>query len=602
MAVARASFWLAIIALVALSTLGLRRQIRGRTRPRMVSEGALSMILDDVGAFVYIKDLDLRYRYVNQKVVEWLGRPADAILGLRDQDLFDAATAEHLRQTDERVLQQGQRITIEEQNRQRAGQPLRTFMSVKQPLRDQYGRIHALCGISTDITDVKHSEQKIRRLAVYDPLTGLPNRALLLDRIHHAFLRFARSRCDGALLFIDLDNFKLLNDTLGHAKGDLLLKQVAERLGRCLRLDDTLARLGGDEFVLLAENLGRDFVDVAVGVKVVAERLLHELCTQPIELDNELYTVSASIGVALMSYVSRGAGGAPADDLLRRADMAMYEAKAAGRNQVKCFDPSMQQALNRRAELESLIKDGLRLSQFQLAYQPIVDEDGCVVGAEALARWPHPQKGPIAPGEFIAAAENSGQILALGEWVLRTACAELAAWGQSDGFRELTLSVNVSARQIRHPEFVAQVAAALQQTGADPHRLELELTESVFAHDFEGVSEKMRSLQRIGLRFSLDDFGTGYSSLTYLKRLPFQRLKIDQSFVRDLLLDENDAAIVRAVLTLGESLGLEVVAEGVETAEHFEALRRLGGRRFQGYFFGRPGRVEDMLNAAVLVS
>ena len=262
----------------------------------------------------------------------------------------------------------------------------------------------------------------------------------------------------------------------------------------------------------------------------------------------------------------------------------------------------MQQALNRRAELESLIKDGLRLSQFQLAYQPIVDEDGCVVGAEALARWPHPQKGPIAPGEFIAAAENSGQILALGEWVLRTACAELAAWGQSDGFRKLTLSVNVSARQIRHPEFVAQVAAALQQTGADPHRLELELTESVFAHDFEGVSEKMRSLQRIGLRFSLDDFGTGYSSLTYLKRLPFQRLKIDQSFVRDLLLDENDAAIVRAVLTLGESLGLEVVAEGVETAEHFEALRRLGGRRFQGYFFGRPGRVEDMLNAAVLVS
>ncbi len=601
MAVTRDALWLAMIALAVLSTFGLRGLSRRRTQQRMVSERSLSALLDDVGAYVYIKDLDLRYRYVNRKVVEWFGRPVDSILGLRDQDFFDSATAEHLRSTDERVLQQGQRITVEEQNRQQAGQLPRTFLSVKQPLRDQQGRIHGLCGISTDITDLKLSEQKIRHLAVHDSLTGLPNRTLLLDRIHQAFQHFGRSRSDGALLFIDLDHFKLLNDTMGHAKGDLLLKQVAARLGRCLRQDDTLARLGGDEFVLLAENLGRDFADVTVGVKVLAERLRHELCAEPMELDGEQYFASASIGVALMSYVSGGTSASPADELLKRADMAMYEAKAAGRNQVKCFDPSMQRALHRRAELEFLIQEGLRLGQFQLAYQPVVDENGGVLGAEALARWPHPEKGAIAPGEFIAAAETSGQILALGAWILRAACAQLAAWGRSVDTRELTLSVNISARQVHQYDFVEQVAEVLRQSGADPRRLELELTESVFAHDFEIVSEKMRSLQRIGVRFSLDDFGTGYSSLTYLKRLPFHQIKIDQSFVRDLLHDENDAAIIRAVLTLGESLGLEVVAEGVETAAHFQALRHLGGRRFQGYLFGRPGRAEEVRRTAVPV-
>ncbi len=601
MALTRDAWWLAMMALAVLSTFGLRGLSRRRSRQRMVSERSLAAILDDVGACVYIKDLDLRYRYVNRKVVEWFERPAESILGLRDQDLFDAATAEHLRSTDERVLRQGQRITVEEQNRQQAGRPPRTFLSVKQPLRDPEGRIHALCGISTDITDVKLSEQKLQHLAGHDALTGLPNRALLLDRIHQAFHHLARSRSDGALLFIDLDHFKLINDTLGHAKGDLLLQQVAARLGRCLRQDDTLARLGGDEFVLLAENLGRDFADVTVGVKVIAEKLRHELCAEPMELDGGQYSVRASIGIALMSYVSRGASGAPADELLKRADMAMYEAKAAGRNQVKCFDPSMQEALHRRAELEFLIQEGLRLGQFQLAYQPVVDEEGCVVGAEALARWPHPEKGMIAPGEFIAAAEASGQIVALGTWILCTACAQLAAWGRSADTRELSLSVNLSARQVHASDFVAQVAEALRHSGADPRRLELELTESVFAHDFESVSEKMRSLQRIGVRFSLDDFGTGYSSLSYLKRLAFHQIKIDQSFVRDLLHDENDAAIVRAVLTLGESLGLEVVAEGVETAEQFEALRRLGGRRFQGYFFGRPGRAEAVQASAVAV-
>jgi diguanylate cyclase (GGDEF)-like protein/PAS domain S-box-containing protein len=587
----------ALLLSALMATAWLRREVRRRTRELKASEGKLSVILDEVGAYIYIKGLDLRYQYVNQKVAERLGRRAADMLGLRDQDLFDARTAEQIRMVDERVLRDGARITIEEQTPDPPQGSLRTLLSVKQPLRDQEGRIYALCGISTDITDIKRSEERIRHLAFYDALTHLPNRTLLLERIQHAFDSYARTRSDAALLFVDLDNFKLLNDTLGHAKGDQLLQRVAERLSRHLRQGDTLARLGGDEFVLLAENLGHDLDAVTVAIKTIAEKLRRELVGEPVALDGVSYTISASIGVALLSLARHGGDDTPGDDLLKRADLAMYEAKSAGRNQVKCFDPSMQASLNRRAELEAQLKDGLRFGQFQLAYQAIVDEAGRVVGAEALARWPHPDKGAIAPSTFIAAAETSGQIIALGEWILHSACAQLAAWGDSAAHRGLTLSVNVSARQVHHPDFVAQVTGALEQARADPARLELELTESVFAHDLEGVAEKMRSLQALGVRFSLDDFGTGYSSLSYLKRLPLHQLKIDQSFVRELLDDAHDAAIVRAVLTLGDSLGLEVVAEGVETAAHCQTLRRLGCRRFQGYLFGRPGAAENVLDA-----
>jgi diguanylate cyclase (GGDEF)-like protein/PAS domain S-box-containing protein len=583
------------------STLWQRRRVRERTRELRISEGKLSVILDNVGAYIYIKDQELRYQYVNRKVAELFGRTVAQIIGLHDRDLFDAPTAERLRASDDAVLRGGERVTYEEQNLELGGQTPRTFLSVKQPLRDQDGRIYALCGISTDITEIKRSEERIRYLAFYDPLTKLPNRTLLLDRIRHAFDRFARTGSDGALLFIDLDNFKLLNDTLGHAKGDQLLQRVAERLGGSLRQSDTLARLGGDEFVVLAEDLGRDFTAVTAAVSGMAEKLRRDLVGEAIVLGEVSYIISASIGVTLLSLVRRGDGEAPADDLLKRADLAMYEAKSAGRNQVKFFDPSMQLALSQRVELESLLKEGLRVGQFRLVYQPIVSEAGRVVGAEALARWDHPDKGVIAPGVFIAAAESSGQIIALGDWILRTACAQLAAWAGSPEHRGIVLSVNVSARQIYHPDFVPQVVRALEAAGADPHRLELELTESVFAHDLEGVAEKLHSLRRIGVQFALDDFGTGYSSLAYLKRLPLHHLKIDQSFVRDLLTDSNDAAIVRAVLMLGESLGLTVVAEGVETRDHYEALQRLGCPRFQGYFFGHPGEAAQLLKTTVEV-
>lgn len=459
----------------------------------------------------------------------------------------------------------------------------------------------AMLRIHASYVELSRMRSRASAQSLRDSLTGLPNRALLLERIDHAFSNFTRSRSDGALLFVDLDNFKVLNDTLGHAKGDELLQRVAERLSRNLRQGDTLARLGGDEFVLLAENLGRDIADVTVGIKAVAEKLRLELVGEPIALDGAVLTISASIGVALLSFVSRSGAGSPGDDLLKRADMAMYEAKAAGRNQVKCFDPSMQRLLTQRAMLESQLKDGLRFEQFQLAYQPIVDEAACVVGFEALVRWPHPERGLVAPSEFIPAAETSGQIIALGDWILRTACARLAAWEESAELRGMTLSVNISARQVHHPDFVSQVTGAIEHARANPARLKLELTESVFAHDLEGAAEKLRRLEQLGVHFSLDDFGTGYSSLAYLKRLPFHQIKIDQSFVRDLLEDANDAAIVRAVVMLGVSLGLEVVAEGVETPEQFHALRRIGCGRFQGYLFGRPAPAEEVLAQTRLV-
>lgn len=575
-----------------------QRRLLEKKRDLEISEDKQALILDHVDALVFIKGLDLRYQYVNKRVTELFGQTAEQIVGLRDDDLFEAETAQRMRTVDERVLREGRRVMIEERNVNKGDDVVRTYLSVKQPLRDKDGHIYALCGISTDFTDLNRSEERIRQLAFYDPLTRLPNRALLLDRIQHAFDNYASTRTDGALLFIDLDNFKVLNDTLGHAKGDILLQQVAGRLQGLVRQSDTLARLGGDEFVLLAEDLGHNREAVERAAKEVADKVWRGLAAEPYVLDDLSYTITASIGVATLSPVAKAEGAAPADELLKRADLAMYEAKAAGRNQAKCFEPRMQSALNERAALETQIREALRLQQFHLVYQPIVDESGRVVAAEALARWTHPEKGSIPPGVFIPCAESSGLILELGDWVLRTACTQLAAWRGDSAYGDLTLSVNISALQIHQPDFVAKTARSIRETGADPHRLQLELTESLLAYDIDALTEKMRALQDIGVRFALDDFGTGYSSLSYLKRLPLDQLKIDQAFVRELLVAPNDAAIIGAVVTLGTSLGLSVVAEGVETVTQHDALLHLGCRRFQGYLFGRPGSADALLGYA----
>ncbi len=571
-----------LLLLSIVTALLLRRQVREKSRNLRSSEAKLSLILDAIDAFVYIKDLDGRYQFVNRKVVDLFGKPEEEIIGGRDDIYFDAATAERIREDDKQVLASERHITREEDNGNRDGDGLRTYLTVKQPLYDDNGRVYALCGISTDITEHKQNEERIHQLAFYDPLTGLPNRRLLLDRADHALRTYARSRSDGALLFIDLDNFKVLNDTLGHAQGDILLSNVARRLGSHVRQNDTLARLGGDEFVLLVEDQGEDRAEAVMRVDHIGLKLL-EAFIDPCDLGGRSYAISASIGVAMFSDA-----GDNVEELLKRADMAMYQSKAAGRNQLQFFNPSMQADIDYRAAIEADLRAALKHDEFMLYFQPQVDQNGMILGAEALLRWQHPEKGMVAPAEFIPVAESSGLILPIGRWIVREACLQLVRWSKMPGLERLYLAVNVSARQFHHPNFVSDLLSVIDETGVDPRLLELELTESMLIDDVESVIVKMNQLREHGVRFSLDDFGTGYSSLNYLKRLPLDQLKIDQSFVRDLQLDANDLAIVRTILALGTSLELSVVAEGVESMVQREELIRLGCNRMQGYLFGRP--------------
>ncbi|WP_295456629.1 bifunctional diguanylate cyclase/phosphodiesterase [uncultured Thiodictyon sp.] len=447
------------------------------------------------------------------------------------------------------------------------------------PLGDKLGSVVTL----TDITQRKAAEEQIERLAFYDPLTRLPNRRRLLERLHQAVETGARSRRPGALMFIDLDNFKVLNDTLGHDVGDLLLQQAAGRLLDCVRESDTVARLGGDEFVVMLEGLGERAEAAAAKAQDIGVKVLAAL-NEPYQLADHRCHSTASLGITLIADHQT-----PVEDLLKQADLAMYQAKAAGRNTLRFFNPDMQAALEARSALETQLRDGLRDGQFLLYYQAQVDDAGSLTGAEALVRWQHPQRGLITPYEFIPLAEETGLILPLGHWVLESACGQLAAWAHQPQRAHLTLAVNVSARQFRDPGFVDQVRTALAASGADPHRLKLELTESLLLEDVTDTIAKMTALKSLGLGFSLDDFGTGYSSLSYLKRLPLDQLKIDQSFVRDALDNPNDAAIVRAILALAPNLNLTVIAEGVETQAQRAFLIENGCRAFQGYLFGRPG-------------
>ena len=438
-----------------------------------------------------------------------------------------------------------------------------------------------------DMTARKLAEDEIRHLAFEDPLTHLPNRLLLLDRLQQALASSARSNRLGALLLIDLDNFKTLNDTLGHDKGDLLLQQVGQRLAGCSREGDTVARLGGDEFVVLFEDLSETAEEAATQSEAAGEKILAAL-RLPYLLAGYENRSTPSIGVTLFSGHQNSI-----EDLLKQADLAMYQAKTAGRNMLRFFDPEMQAIVAERAALEVDLREAVRQQQFIVYYQPQVDGKGGLNGAEALVRWQHPRRGLVPPLEFIALAEETGLILPLGHWVLETACRQLALWAPQPAMAELSLAVNISARQLQQPDFVAQVQAVLASTGARPQRLKLELTESLLVHDVDGVVAKMSALKEHGVGFSLDDFGTGYSSLSALKRLPLEQLKIDQSFVRDILVDANDAAIARMVIVLAESMGLAVLAEGVETAAQQDFLASQGCHAYQGYLFSRPLPIEE---------
>ncbi|MCH8498167.1 MAG: EAL domain-containing protein [Marinobacter sp.] len=433
-----------------------------------------------------------------------------------------------------------------------------------------------------DITERKAHEREIEELAFYDPLTQLPNRRLLQDRLDRVSAASRRTRNHSALIFIDLDNFKTLNDSAGHSVGDDYLKSVARALQSCVRRGDTVARLGGDEFVILLANLSRTLDAAVLAVKRVGQKIRQSL-QQPFIYATGSHVGSSSLGVTL--FVGNGVS---TDELFQQADIAMYEAKAAGKNTLMFFDPAMQRMLADKLALERDIKKASEAGSFQLHLQPQLDVQGRVSGAEALIRWPHPERGMVPPGLFIPVAEETGQIVEIGRWVLEKACQQLAAWARHPLTQGLTLAVNISPVQFARHDFVASVEQALSESGAQAKHLELELTEGMLVADMDLVIEKMQALKRMGVRFSLDDFGTGYSSLAYLKKLPLTQLKIDQSFVRDILTDPNDSAIARTIVALANSMGMDVIAEGVETEGHLQALERLGCYRYQGYLFSPP--------------
>lgn len=438
-----------------------------------------------------------------------------------------------------------------------------------------------------DNTLQHRSEERIHFLAFYDPLTSLPNRRLLLDRLKKALSSSVRKRESGAVLLIDLDNFKDINDTLGHEIGDALLTEAANRLKACLHPDDTIARVGGDEFVVVLEGLTGGATTAASKAELLADRL-REALTRPFELQSHTLQTTPSLGVAMFFGDSVGE-----DELIKHAEAAMYRAKGAGRNCIRFFNSEQQTTLERRFALNTWMRKGLP-DQFALHYQLQVEVSGRAVGVEALLRWQHPVQGNISPAMFIPLAEETGFVVQLGTWVLNAACKQLALWAGNPLTRELTMAVNVSARQFHSDEFVKTVTDALEHTGAKAGLLKLELTEGLMLNDILDVIDKMQALKQIGVRFSIDDFGTGYSSLSYLKRLPLDQLKIDQSFVRDLLTDPNDMAIARTIIGLGHSLGLTVIAEGVETLEQKDILLNLGCDAFQGYFFGRPVGISQL--------
>ncbi len=443
-------------------------------------------------------------------------------------------------------------------------------------------------GVIRDITQRRQQEEEIQRLAFYDPLTQLPNRRLLLDRLKQALMTSARSGHRGALMFLDLDHFKLLNDTLGHDLGDALLKQVATRLTTCVREGDTVARLGGDEFVVLLEGLSPAAAESAADAELVANKILHAL-GQPYTLRWHHHESTPSIGIVIFKGDQEST-----DDLLKKADVAMYQAKAAGRNTARFFDPAMQATVSAHALLEQDMRRGLARQEFMLLYQFQVDVQGVPIGAEALLRWNHSTRGLVPPAQFIALAEQTSVGQLLGQWVLDTACNQLVLWGQQQATAAWTLAINVGRSQFDDESLVTQIATALHKSGANPQRLKLELTESMLMNDSIETRTKMHAIKALGVGFSLDDFGTGYSSLLHLQRLPLDQLKIDKSFVHALLTKPGDATVARSVVALGHSLGLTVIAEGVETVEQRNMLAELGCDAFQGYFFGHPASAAEL--------
>ncbi len=527
-----------------------------------------------------------RIVFVNDAFERRTGYTRDEVIGRSPRLLQGPNTQRSALDRIRAAMEEWRPARVDLVNYKKNGEPFWVDLDVS-PVWDKERKLTHWVAVGRDVTERKLAEEKIQHLAFYDPLTRLPNRQLLMDRLHAALNDPARPR-EGALMFIDLDNFKVLNDTLGHQKGDMLLQLVAERLRSCVAKGDTVARLGGDEFVILLENRGDKPLEPAKGARAVADRILAAL-GEPYVLPGYLHHSTCSIGVTLFSRSDR-----TVSELLKQADLAMYQAKSSGRNTVCFFDPEMQAVVSANAALAADMRQAWRENQFHVEYQPQVDVGGRMIGVEALLRWQHPQRGAVSPDQFIPAAEETSLIIPIGRWVLDAACAQIAAWEHRPDRAHLSIAVNVSVRQFRHPEFVDEVMQAIEQSGIEPHKLKLELTESLLADGIDVTIAKMGSLKDMGVALSLDDFGIGYSSLSYLKRLPLDQLKIDREFVKDILTDANDAAIARTVIGLAHSLDLDVIAEGVETQEQRDFLARQGCLSYQGYLYSPPLPIAEL--------
>jgi len=454
-------------------------------------------------------------------------------------------------------------------------------------VKNSEGVITHYVGLHTDISERKASEEEIKQLAYYDPLTSLPNRRLLLDRLQQALAASSRSEKYGALLFIDLDNFKSLNDNLGHDMGDILLQQVAKRLIACVREGDTVSRQGGDEFIIMLEDLSENTEEATAKAKTIGEKILISL-NQSFQLGNHEYKSTPSIGITL--YIDHQH---TINTLLKRADTAMYGAKAAGRNTLRFFDQDMQETVTARASLEADLRFALEKNQLKLYFQRQARHDGLTIGAEVLLRWEHPERGFISPLEFIPLAEESGLIEPIGRWVLEAACAKLKLWQDHAHTRHLQLAVNISARQFHHIGFIEQICTLLDKAAIDANRLKLEFTESLVFDNIYDTLTKMQRLKELGVGFSLDDFGSGYSSLTYLTQLPFDQLKIDQSFVRNIGIKPADTVVVQTIIGMANNLGMDIIAEGVETEQQRAFLKRHGCHAYQGNLLGKAMPLEE---------
>jgi diguanylate cyclase (GGDEF)-like protein/PAS domain S-box-containing protein len=550
--------------------------------------GKLSQAVEQSPVNIVITDLVGRIEYVNRACIRDSGYSQDELIGANPRLLASGNTPQDTYRALWKALRRGDTWEGEFHNRRKNGEEYLEW-AIIAPVRDKQGTVTNYLAVKQDITEKKRAEAEIHNLAFYDPLTNLPNRRLLMDRLGQALLFSKRTQAHGALLIIDLDNFKYLNDTRGHDIGDRLLKQVAARLIANVRGEDTVARLGGDEFVIILEDLSEDEASAALQAETIAEKARQAL-SSPYELNISGYSheATSSLGITLFQGIELGP-----DILLKQADMALYQAKDAGRDRLRFFYQAMQAAIDARATLEGALRHAIDNTELRVHYQPQVDEHGQVVGAEALLRWLHPTQGSISPAYFIPLAEETGLIHALGEWVLRQACEQLRTWAGNPSYAHMQLAVNVSSHQLRHAGFVDLVIRHITETGIDATHLKLELTESSILENVDETVARMQQLKGMGVKFSLDDFGTGYSSLSYLKRLPLDQVKIYQSFVRGLGREQNDDAIIRAILAISESLGMEAIAEGVEKPEQHAYLRGCGCRYFQGYLFGKPMAIDD---------